>query len=40
MKERSRAFQREPCRQIIVYFDVSDVSPYFLAERIQPENKP
>jgi hypothetical protein len=28
MKEQGRAFQCEPCREIIVFFAVSDASPY------------
>jgi hypothetical protein len=28
MKEHGRAFQCEPCRQIIIFFAVSDASPY------------
>ena len=29
MKEQGRAFECEGCRQIIVYFSVPHVSPYF-----------
>jgi tRNA(Ile2) C34 agmatinyltransferase TiaS len=28
MEEQGRVFQCEPCRQIIIFFTVSDVSPY------------
>jgi hypothetical protein len=28
MEERGRAFQCEPCREIIIFFAVSDASPY------------
>jgi hypothetical protein len=28
MKEQGRTFQREPCREIIIFFAVSDASPY------------
>jgi hypothetical protein len=31
MKEQGRAFQCEPCREIIIFFAVSDASPYFAA---------
>jgi hypothetical protein len=32
MKEHGRAFQCEPCRQIIIFFAVSDASPYLAAD--------
>jgi tRNA(Ile2) C34 agmatinyltransferase TiaS len=28
MKECGRTFQCEPCREIIIFFEVSDASPY------------
>jgi len=28
MKEQGRTFQCEPCREIIIFFAVSDASPY------------
>jgi hypothetical protein len=31
MKEQGRAFQCEPCREIIIFFAVSDASPYIAA---------
>jgi hypothetical protein len=31
MKEQGRAFQCEPCREIIIFFVVSDASPYIAA---------
>jgi hypothetical protein len=31
MKEYGRAFQCEPCRQTIIFFAVSDASPYIAA---------
>jgi hypothetical protein len=31
MKEYDRAFQCEPCREIIIFFAVSDASPYIAA---------
>jgi tRNA(Ile2) C34 agmatinyltransferase TiaS len=31
MKEPGRDFQCEPCRRIIIFFDVSDTSPYLAA---------
>jgi len=34
MKEHDRAFQCEPCRQIIIFFAVSDASPYVAAGRV------
>jgi hypothetical protein len=32
MKEYGRAFQCEPCQQIIIFFNVSEASPYLPAE--------
>jgi hypothetical protein len=42
MKEHGRAFQCEPCRQIIVFFRFTDASPYELqyARRSGPEERP
>jgi len=37
MKERGRAFQCEPCREIIIFFAVSDASPYAEARRVLPK---
>jgi hypothetical protein len=34
MKEHGRTFQCEPCRQIIIFFAVSDSSPYIQAARL------
>jgi hypothetical protein len=31
MKQHGRAFRCEPCREIIIFFDVSDASPYIAA---------
>jgi hypothetical protein len=31
MEKHGRAFQCEPCRQIIIFFHVSDASPYIAA---------
>jgi tRNA(Ile2) C34 agmatinyltransferase TiaS len=36
MKKHGRAFQCERCRQIIVFFEVSDVSRY-INDRTEPE---
>jgi hypothetical protein len=36
MKEDGRAFRCEPCRQIVIFFTVSDAAPYLLFERVQP----
>jgi hypothetical protein len=36
MKEHGRAFQCEPCRQTIIFFAVSDRSPYIAAGRVLP----
>jgi hypothetical protein len=33
MMEQGRAFQCEPCREIIIFFAVSDASPYIAASR-------
>jgi len=33
MKEQGRAFQCESCREIIIFFAVSDVSPYVAQQR-------
>jgi hypothetical protein len=37
MKEHGRAFQCEPCRQTIIFFAVSDASPYVAAGRVLPK---
>ena len=39
MKECDRAFQCEPCREIIIFFTVSDASPYIAARRVLPEKE-
>ena len=39
MKEHGRAFQCEPSRQIIIFFAVSDVSPYVAAGRVLPKKQ-
>jgi hypothetical protein len=41
MKERGRTFQCEPCRQIVIFFTVSDASPYIALalETVKP-NEP
>jgi hypothetical protein len=39
MKEHGRAFQCEPCRQTIIFFAVSDASPYIAAGRVLPSSK-
>jgi len=39
MKECDRAFQCEPCREIIIFFAVSDASPYIAARRVLPEKE-
>jgi hypothetical protein len=31
MKEHGRTFQCEPCREIIIFFTVSNASPYIAA---------
>jgi hypothetical protein len=33
MNKQRRAFECEPCRQIIIFFAVSDASPYVDARR-------
>jgi tRNA(Ile2) C34 agmatinyltransferase TiaS len=33
MKQNGRAFQCEPCRQIVIFFRVSDTSPYLESKR-------
>jgi hypothetical protein len=38
MKQYGRAFQCEPCREIIVFFDVSDASPYIEAGRVHGQS--
>jgi hypothetical protein len=35
MKEQGRAFQCEPCREIIIFFAVSDASPYIAASTVR-----
>jgi hypothetical protein len=37
MKEQRRAFQCEPCRQIVIFFAVSDASPYVESRRVLPK---
>jgi hypothetical protein len=39
MKEHGHAFQCEPCRQIIIFFAVSDASPYVAAGRVFPKKQ-
>jgi hypothetical protein len=39
MKEYDRAFQCEPCREIIIFFAVSDASPYIAARRVLPKEE-
>jgi hypothetical protein len=39
MKEYDRAFQCEPCRQIIIFFAVSDALPYIAARRVPPKKE-
>jgi tRNA(Ile2) C34 agmatinyltransferase TiaS len=34
MTAHGRAFLCEPCRQIIIFFDVSDASPYTKAGKL------
>jgi hypothetical protein len=36
MKEHGRAFRCEPCREIIIFFKVSNASPYLLASPMIP----
>jgi hypothetical protein len=36
MKEHGRAFQCAPCQQIIVFFTVSDASPYLAVKAQRP----
>ena len=38
MKERGRAFQCEPCRQILIFFRMPDTSPY-IASRAGPSEQ-
>jgi hypothetical protein len=39
MKEYDRAFRCEPCREIIIFFTVSDTSPYIAVQRVLPEKE-
>jgi hypothetical protein len=39
MKENGRAFLCEPCREIIVFFAVSDASPHVAAGRMLPKEE-
>jgi hypothetical protein len=33
MKQNGRAFQCEPCRQIVIFFRLADTSPYLESKR-------
>jgi tRNA(Ile2) C34 agmatinyltransferase TiaS len=35
-KQNGRAFQCEPCWQIVIFFKVSDASPYLESKRPKP----
>jgi hypothetical protein len=37
MKEHGRAFRCEPCQQIMIFFSVSDASPYLAGKPLEPE---
>jgi hypothetical protein len=39
MQEDGRAFHCEPCRQIIIFFAVSDASPYVAATIRQADDR-
>jgi hypothetical protein len=39
MKEIGSAFHCEPCREIIIFFAVSDASPYVTARRVLPKDE-
>jgi hypothetical protein len=43
MKQQGRVFECEPCREIIIFFAVSDASPYIAlaaVDRVTNETRP